>query len=84
MGRPTHTDELSPTPASMSLTLVAALAVRARAMIWSFLALASVILASRSFIDSYRELPGQRGRRRALRCEQSGQAFRPGAGRALT
>ena len=46
-------DELVPTPASMSLTLVAVFAVRARAMIWSFFAFASVIFASSSFIDSY-------------------------------
>ena len=46
-------DDDVPTPASMSFTLVAALAVRARAMIWSFLALASAILASSSFMLSY-------------------------------
>mmetsp|Transcript_24401 Transcript_24401/g.49519 ORF Transcript_24401/g.49519 Transcript_24401/m.49519 type:complete len:233 (-) Transcript_24401:322-1020(-) len=48
------TEELLPTPASMSFTLVDALAVRARAMICSFLFLASVILASRSLIESKR------------------------------
>mmetsp|Transcript_18201 Transcript_18201/g.58017 ORF Transcript_18201/g.58017 Transcript_18201/m.58017 type:complete len:244 (+) Transcript_18201:334-1065(+) len=41
-------EEPSPMPESMSFTLVAALAVRARAMIWSFLALASAIFASSS------------------------------------
>mmetsp|Transcript_7528 Transcript_7528/g.16504 ORF Transcript_7528/g.16504 Transcript_7528/m.16504 type:complete len:242 (+) Transcript_7528:113-838(+) len=47
------TEEELPTPESMSFTLVAAFAVRARAMIWSFFALASAILASSSFIDWY-------------------------------
>mmetsp|Transcript_102835 Transcript_102835/g.187826 ORF Transcript_102835/g.187826 Transcript_102835/m.187826 type:complete len:217 (-) Transcript_102835:478-1128(-) len=47
------TDEEVPTPASMSLTLVAAFAVRARAMIWSFFAFASAIFASNSCMDSY-------------------------------
>mmetsp|Transcript_35191 Transcript_35191/g.116621 ORF Transcript_35191/g.116621 Transcript_35191/m.116621 type:complete len:259 (+) Transcript_35191:90-866(+) len=49
-------EEPSPMPESMSFTLVAALAVRARAMIWSFLALASAIFASSSFMESYSDV----------------------------
>mmetsp|Transcript_5616 Transcript_5616/g.14346 ORF Transcript_5616/g.14346 Transcript_5616/m.14346 type:complete len:260 (+) Transcript_5616:178-957(+) len=48
------TAELVPTSDSMSFTLVVALAVRARAVYWSFLSFASVILASSSFMASYR------------------------------